>query len=127
MPDRVDGQQDVLHGVLDVAWVAMPAHRQRTQVGSDFPKEALIGQPVAVLGMGHQDRPVGVADRGLGAGRRDIAFAADEPELRWPAVSLAHGRPPPETTRGRQNEAARWSSESLPGPSAMMATASAAQ
>src|SRR6516165_9622715 len=33
---------------------------------------------------------------------------------------------PPETTRGRQSEAARWSSESLPGPSAMMATASAA-
>src|SRR5260370_38212585 len=62
MPDGMDGQQSILDRVFHVVWIAVPSRRERTQVGRDLMQESMIGGSVTILGSGHQNGPIHVAD-----------------------------------------------------------------
>jgi len=77
VPDRMDGQQDVLNCILNVAEVAVPSCRKRPQMQRDPLQEPMISGSVTLLGASHQGVPVGVTDGGLSAVRRNASQQGD--------------------------------------------------
>jgi len=57
-PHRVQRQERILHGVLDIGGLAQPARGARPQIGRDLPEQPRIGGAIAILGARHQRRPV---------------------------------------------------------------------
>lgn len=60
LPDRMDGPQDVLNCILNVAEVAVPSCGKRPQMQRDLLQEPMISGSVTLLGAGHQGVPVGI-------------------------------------------------------------------
>ena len=63
LPDRMEGQQDILHAILDLLGAEARPARHPPEIRRDRAQQRAIGLRIAVLGGGHQRRPILVGRR----------------------------------------------------------------
>src|SRR5262249_23669050 len=77
MPDRVDGEQNVLYRFLDVVGAVISPAGEGADIGSHFFEKAAIGSGIAVLRRGHEIGPIAFAGRRNPLWRGQVLANAD--------------------------------------------------